>query len=122
MSPRGIPWIVLVAEDDPDDCLLIRDAWKECALPHDLRFVSDGEEPRKDGREALREIKADTGRGLAPEHRARLFEPFFTTKPPGKGTGLGLFISGEIVRQHGGSIRVESRENAGATFTVELPA
>jgi two-component system, NtrC family, sensor kinase len=65
---------------------------------------------------------ADTGSGIAAEHRARLFEPFFTTQPPGKGTGLGLFIAGEILRQHGGAIRVESREGAGATFTVELPA
>jgi len=93
MSPQPRPITVLVADDDPDDRLLVREAWQENRLPHDLRFVSDGEAlldylnrhgthaapgaaprpdlvlldlnmPRKDGREALREIKAD------PELRA----------------------------------------------------
>jgi signal transduction histidine kinase len=63
----------------------------------------------------------DTGAGIASENLASLFEPFFTTKPSGKGTGLGLFISDEIVRGHGGEIRVESRLGVGSTFTVDLP-
>lgn len=63
----------------------------------------------------------DTGRGIAPEHRARLFDPFFTTKPVGQGTGLGLHLALGIVREHGGEIGVESRVGEGSTFTVWLP-
>jgi two-component system NtrC family sensor kinase len=51
----------------------------------------------------------------------RVFEPFFTTKAVGRGTGLGLSISREIVRRHGGELRVRSTVGAGATFVVTLP-
>lgn len=64
---------------------------------------------------------ADSGPGISQEDLPKVFEPFFTTKPVGEGTGLGLSISYGIIREHGGSIRVESEEGKGATFTVELP-
>jgi PAS domain S-box-containing protein len=64
----------------------------------------------------------DDGPGIAPEHRDRMFVPFFTTKPAGEGTGLGLYISYQIVRGHSGEIRIDSRPGAGATFTVWLPS
>jgi two-component system NtrC family sensor kinase len=64
----------------------------------------------------------DDGAGIDPAVMGRIFDPFFTTKPPGEGTGLGLAISAEIVRQHGGSISVESDPGNGTTFTVRLPA
>jgi signal transduction histidine kinase len=51
--------------------------------------------------------------------RARIFEPFFNTKK--KGTGLGLAIAKQIVEQHGGTIRADSRPGEGTRFTVELP-
>jgi PAS domain S-box-containing protein len=63
----------------------------------------------------------DDGCGIPPEIQHRLFEPFFTTKPADQGTGLGLFISYEIVRAHGGELRVESAPGAGSTFEVRLP-
>jgi signal transduction histidine kinase len=63
----------------------------------------------------------DDGPGIAPEHRGRLFDPFFTTKPVGEGTGLGLYISYEIVRVHGGEIRVDSEPGRGTRFDVLLP-
>jgi signal transduction histidine kinase len=62
----------------------------------------------------------DSGRGIPPAVRKRLFEPFFTTKPPGKGTGLGLHISHNVIARHGGRIEVES-EPGRTCFIVTLP-
>jgi C4-dicarboxylate-specific signal transduction histidine kinase len=64
---------------------------------------------------------ADTGHGVAPGLERRIFDPFFTTKEVGKGTGLGLSITYGIVKDHGGTISVESRPNEGATFIIRLP-
>jgi signal transduction histidine kinase len=63
----------------------------------------------------------DTGTGIPPEHLERIFEPFFTTKPEMVGTGLGLPVSIGIVRQHGGTIDVDSTPGQGSTFTIRIP-
>jgi two-component system NtrC family sensor kinase len=63
----------------------------------------------------------DTGAGIPSDTLARIFEPFFTTKPPGQGTGLGLPICRDIVRDHDGAIDVESQPGAGTTVRVWLP-
>ncbi len=63
----------------------------------------------------------DTGYGIAEQVRDKLFDPFFTTKEPGKGTGLGLSIVYGVVKNHKGEIRIDSRENEGAVFTVNFP-
>ncbi len=64
---------------------------------------------------------ADTGEGIAPETLAHIFEPMFTTKRMGTGAGLGLAICDQIVRQHGGIIRVESELKRGTRFIIILP-
>jgi len=64
---------------------------------------------------------SDTGAGISPEIIPKVFDPFFTTKGVGKGTGLGLFITHEIIAEHEGLIDVESKVGQGTTFTIELP-
>jgi two-component system NtrC family sensor kinase len=62
---------------------------------------------------------SDTGCGIAPENISRIFEPFYSNKK--HGTGLGLSVSYGIVRKHGGSIKVFSRQRTGTRFIIELP-
>jgi histidine kinase len=64
----------------------------------------------------------DTGMGIPANVREKIFEPFFTTKKVGKGTGLGLSISYGIIQDYDGKIRVETEENEGTAFIIELPA
>jgi hypothetical protein len=64
---------------------------------------------------------ADTGQGMTAETLARIFEPMFTTKRMGTGAGLGLAICDQIIRQHTGTIQVESEPGRGTRFTVVLP-
>ena len=76
---------------------------------------------RREGDKALVVVR-DNGCGIAPAHLHRIFDPFFTTRPVGQGTGLGLSICHTLVKQHGGSIAVESTvEGQGTTFIVRLP-
>jgi len=63
----------------------------------------------------------DTGQGISGENLDRIFDPFFTTKEVGHGTGLGLAISYGIIKEHNGSVSVESELGRGTTFTVRLP-
>lgn len=93
------------------------DALREGGTVH----IRTGRLSRLSGAPLLRITIADTGTGIERQDLRHLFEPFFTTKKD-VGTGLGLWITEQIVRKHGGSIRVRSRLGRGTVFSVQLPA
>jgi signal transduction histidine kinase len=69
------------------------------------------------------EIKvADNGNGIPQKVLDKIFQPFFTTKPTGQGTGLGLSLSYDIIKAHGGELKVETTEGEGSEFIIQLPA
>ena len=63
----------------------------------------------------------DNGSGISAKALEKIFQPFFTTKPTGQGTGLGLSLSYDIVKAHGGELTVETKEGEGAEFIIQLP-
>ncbi len=73
------------------------------------------------GAERLQMIVEDTGSGIDAEALSKIFDPFFTTKAVRKGTGLGLAVSYGIIREHGGTIEVESRKGEGTRFILRFP-
>jgi signal transduction histidine kinase len=67
-------------------------------------------------------VFADTGGGIDDEVKDKVFDPFFTTKGPTRGTGLGLSICYSIVKDHGGTIEIDSEKNRGTKFIIKIPA
>ena len=63
----------------------------------------------------------DNGNGIPQKVLDKIFQPFFTTKPTGQGTGLGLSLSYDIVKAHGGELKMETREGEGSIFIINLP-
>ena len=63
----------------------------------------------------------DNGNGIPPAIKDKIFQPFFTTKPSGSGTGLGLSLSYDIIKAHGGEISLETKEQVGTEFKIQLP-
>jgi len=74
----------------------------------------------KEGNKVLISVK-DNGNGIPQKILDKIFQPFFTTKPTGQGTGLGLSLSYDIVKAHGGEIKVNTKEGAGTEFIIQLP-
>src|SRR5262249_28312748 len=64
---------------------------------------------------------ADNGGGIPQNIVDKIFQPFFTTKPTGEGTGLGLSLAYDIVKAHGGEIKVETSQGEGSEFIIQLP-
>jgi len=64
---------------------------------------------------------SDNGNGIPQKVLDKIFQPFFTTKPTGQGTGLGLSLSYDIIKAHGGEIKVETKEGEGTIFITQLP-
>ncbi|TFG75656.1 MAG: HAMP domain-containing histidine kinase, partial [Flavobacteriales bacterium] len=62
----------------------------------------------------------DNGNGIPEKVKDKILQPFFTTKPTGQGTGLGLSLSYDIVKAHGGELKVETKEGEGSTFIIIL--
>jgi signal transduction histidine kinase len=63
----------------------------------------------------------DNGNGIPKNIVDKIFQPFFTTKPTGQGTGLGLSLAYDIIKAHGGEIKVKTKEGEGSEFTIKLP-
>jgi two-component system, NtrC family, sensor kinase len=63
----------------------------------------------------------DNGNGIPQHVLDKIFQPFFTTKPTGQGTGLGLSLSYDIIKAHGGELKVETKVGGGSTFSIQLP-
>jgi signal transduction histidine kinase len=76
---------------------------------------------KQSGNKVLISIK-DNGNGIPEKVLDKIFQPFFTTKPTGQGTGLGLSLSYDIVKAHGGGLKLETKEGEGAEFVIQLPA
>ena len=76
---------------------------------------------KKEGNKVLISVR-DNGPGIPQKILDKIFQPFFTTKPTGQGTGLGLSLSYDIVKAHGGELKVETKEGEGAIFTIQLPS
>ncbi|HEY5464859.1 MAG TPA: HAMP domain-containing sensor histidine kinase, partial [Hanamia sp.] len=76
---------------------------------------------RKSGNSVLITV-IDNGNGIPKNIVDKIFQPFFTTKPTGSGTGLGLSLSYDIIKAHGGEIKVESKEGEGSEFIILFPA
>jgi PAS domain S-box-containing protein len=103
---------------------LLANSLDACASGATIRVAANSAiDPRNSSRPGVRITIADTGLGIPPEHIGNIFEPFFTTKKD-TGTGLGLWVSRELVAKHGGSLRVRSRISdplCGTVFSLFLP-
>jgi signal transduction histidine kinase len=127
LALRGVTIELELSDDLP--VVVVDDAQVRQALLNLLRNAADSIEETGSGTVQLRTSKgrdgivevqvADDGPGIAAGQANKLFDPFFSTKVGG--TGLGLALTHQIIREHGGTIRVESKPGQGATFIVELP-
>ena len=107
---------------------LINNAFYAAPLPPDGGFKDSNykHEPtvwvstKKIGDRVLISVR-DNGPGIPQKVLDKIFQPFFTTKPTGQGTGLGLSLSYDIIKAHGGEIKIETREGEGSSFIVSLP-
>lgn len=131
----SLPQVDVVSQDIGRVLLnLINNAFYACTeQPHDqgnsttdLGENSQKAKPQvtistqKTSKEAIITV-SDNGPGIPEAIREKIFQPFFTTKPSGKGTGLGLSLSYDIIKAHGGDLKVESKVGEGTSFYIHLP-
>jgi signal transduction histidine kinase len=96
------------------------------AVDEKKKHLSDGYEPTvtvstKKNNDKIEIKVSDNGNGIPKKIADKIFQPFFTTKPAGQGTGLGLSLSYDIIKAHGGKIKVETKEGEGSEFIIKLP-
>jgi len=77
--------------------------------------------PPPGGQRGIKISVSDNGPGISQKVLDKIFQPFFTTKPTGQGTGLGLSLAYDIVKAHGGELKVETKEGGGSVFIIQLP-
>ena len=77
--------------------------------------------PPSGGQRGVKITVKDNGNGIPSSIKDKIFQPFFTTKPTGSGTGLGLSLSYDIVKAHGGEIKLNSKEEEGTEFIIQIP-
>ena len=92
------------------------------AMPDGGRLRVETRGPDSASEEAMASvIVTDTGSGIDPQNLKKIFDPFFTTKAQNRGTGLGLAVSYGIIREHSGTMSVESTPGQGTSFRIALP-
>jgi signal transduction histidine kinase len=92
--------------------------WKEPDYKHEPTVWV---KTKKEGNRILITVR-DNGAGIPKGIVDKIFQPFFTTKPTGQGTGLGLSLAYDIIKAHGGELKVETKEGEGSEFIIQLPA
>jgi len=96
------------------------------AVDEKKKTAIDGYEPTviistRKGKDEIEVKVRDNGNGIPQKVLDKIFQPFFTTKPAGQGTGLGLSLAYDIIKAHGGEIKVQSKEGEGSQFIIQLP-
>ncbi|MCA1751051.1 MAG: GHKL domain-containing protein [Flavobacteriales bacterium] len=99
---------------------LINNAFQACAGSGTEKPIVTVKTKRTTSDE-LRITITDNGPGIPASIKDKIFQPFFTTKPTGQGTGLGLSLSYDIVKAHGGELSLDKKQSVGCTFTINLP-
>ena len=105
-------------------CVNAIDAMRERGGKLSIKLSNRMTRTNKRGEKPIQQIHlavCDSGVGIPPSEIVRIFDPFYTTKAPGKGTGMGLAIVNKVIRDHSGSIEVESALYQGTTFDIYLP-
>jgi signal transduction histidine kinase len=86
------------------------------------KLITAPENPSlRESAKSLMILVRDNGNGIPVAIKEKIFQPFFTTKPTGQGTGLGLSLSYDIVKAHGGELKVNTKEGEGSEFIIKLP-
>jgi signal transduction histidine kinase len=130
VSPEAADKYVRIRTDWPDDPVVIpmdMDKLQQAMLNFVKNAIESITGPgevslaiKREGRGLVRIVVTDTGCGMAPDEIERIFNPEYTTKE--KGLGLGLSLAHEIIRGHGGEIRVNSKKGEGTVFEIFMPA
>jgi signal transduction histidine kinase len=123
---KSIPKINIIPQDISRVLVnLYNNAWY--AVAEKSRLQKQGYEPTvtvstKNAGSYIEIHVVDNGNGIPQKVVDKIFQPFFTTKPAGQGTGLGLSLSYDILKAHGGELKVVTKEGEGAEFIVQIPS